>query len=109
MNATLSCLDGVEVAMDDVLIHAPYQELLETRSTNTLEALHLAGLKLNQKNAFLVQLNENNVHSYRLTPLRLNLRKGCLSLLYRSRKISYVHKPNRLRVSSRRQKGLRLH
>lgn len=49
MNAILSCLDGVEVAMDDVLIHAPYQELLETRSTNTMEALHLAGLKLNKE------------------------------------------------------------
>lgn len=49
MNAILSCLDGVEVAMDDVLIHAPYQELLEIRSTNTLEALHLAGLKLNKE------------------------------------------------------------
>lgn len=49
MNATLSCLDGVEVAMDDVLIHAPYQELLETRSTNTLEALNLTGLKLNKE------------------------------------------------------------
>lgn len=47
MNAILSCLDGVEVAMDDVLIHAPYHELLETRSTNTLEALLSAGLKLN--------------------------------------------------------------
>lgn len=47
MNAILSCLDGV--AMDDVLIYAPYHELIETRLTKTLEALHLAGLKLNKE------------------------------------------------------------
>ncbi|XP_054264957.1 uncharacterized protein K02A2.6-like [Macrosteles quadrilineatus] len=48
MCSILSGLDGVEVSMDDILIHGSTIDILEKRTSKVLSALNIAGLKLNK-------------------------------------------------------------